>query len=190
MTLVAASLGFAAALVLVLGWSVVTLRRDMRALVQELTELKQRPPVVEPVEVPPPVPVVKPVSPVAREPQTIFPAPGEDTGRDLASVSQDESDLLGDPGACDEPSPEAEHVAVITRMSDPVDVDLTTRRVASVTLARPLIKVASLSYGLRRALDDEHRFRVRWTMRQELKRQRKMRRRRNRAQAPSQGWRS
>jgi hypothetical protein len=82
-------------------------------------------------------------------------------------------------------------VPVITRLPDgDDDLDVTTRRVASVTLARPLIKVASISYGLRRALDDEHRFKVRYAMRQEFRRQRKMRRRRRAGRAPSMGWRS
>jgi hypothetical protein len=85
----------------------------------------------------------------------------------------------------------AEDVPVITALPDAYDgVDLTARRVASVTFARPLIKVASLSYGLRRALDDENRFKVRYAMRQEFRRQRKMRRRRRAARAPSMGWRS
>ena len=82
-------------------------------------------------------------------------------------------------------------VPVITRLPDgDDDLDVTARRVASVTLARPLIKVASISYGLRRALDDEHRFKVRYAMRQEFRRQRKMRRRRRAGRAPSMGWRS
>jgi hypothetical protein len=82
-------------------------------------------------------------------------------------------------------------VPVITRLPDADDdLDITARRVASVTLARPLIKIASISYGLRRALDDEHRFKVRYAMRQEFRRQRKMRRRRRAGRAPSMGWRS
>jgi hypothetical protein len=82
-------------------------------------------------------------------------------------------------------------VQVITAWPDADDdLDITARRVASVTLARPLIKVASISYGLRRALDDEHRFKVRSAMRQEFRRQRKMRRRRRAGRAPSMGWRS
>jgi hypothetical protein len=82
-------------------------------------------------------------------------------------------------------------VPVITRLPDADDdLDVTARRVASVTLARPLIKVASISFGLRRALDDEHRFKVRYAMRQEFRRQRKMRRRRRAGRAPSMGWRS
>jgi len=81
-------------------------------------------------------------------------------------------------------------VPVITRLPDDDDLDTTARRVASVTLARPLIKIASISYGLRRALDDERRFKVRYAMRQEFRRQRKMRRRRRAGPAPSMGWRS
>jgi hypothetical protein len=83
-----------------------------------------------------------------------------------------------------------EDVPIITALPDGDDLDITARRVASVTFARPLIKVASLSYGLRRALDDEHRFKVRYAMRQEFRRQRKMRRRRRAGRAPSMGWRA
>jgi hypothetical protein len=87
-----------------------------------------------------------------------------------------------------------EQVPVITALpaaaGDSDDLDVSARRVASITLARPLIKVASLSYGLRRALDDENRFKVRYAMRQEFRRQRKMRRRRRAGRAPSMGWRS
>jgi hypothetical protein len=87
-------------------------------------------------------------------------------------------------------APVEETVPVITRLPDDDDLDITARRVASVTLARPLIKIASISYGLRRALDDERRFKVRYAMRQEFRRQRKMRRRRSTGPAPSMGWRS
>jgi hypothetical protein len=84
-----------------------------------------------------------------------------------------------------------EEVPVITRLPEQDDdFDITARRVASVTLARPLIKVASISYGVRRALDDEHRFKLRYAMRQEFRRQRKMRRRRRADRGPSMGWRS
>lgn len=70
-------------------------------------------------------------------------------------------------------------VPVITAMSDsPDDVDYAVPRVASVTLGRPLIKVAAFGHGLRHALGDERRFRVRYAMRRELRRQRRVRRRR------------
>jgi hypothetical protein len=94
---------------------------------------------------------------------------------------------LDDDVRADEP----DEVPVITGLPHADDdVDITARRVASVTFARPLIKVASLSYGLRRALDDEHRFKVRQAVRQEFRRQRKMRRRRRAGRAPSMGWRA
>ena len=90
-----------------------------------------------------------------------------------------------DPVASDEPVP------VITRLAaePPDDLDLTTARIASVTLARPLIKVAAVAHGVRRALGEEQRMRVRHTMHRELRRQRKTRRRRRAAQASPQGWR-
>jgi len=104
--------------------------------------------------------------------------------------ARDEEDAL-DPAPIEEAQPAraSQEVPIITALVDPVDeIDLTTRRVASVTLARPLIKIAAFSFGVRRALDDESRMRVRLAMRRELKRQRKMRRRRRAGRAPSQGW--
>jgi len=168
MTILAAVTGFAVALVLVLGWMVLTLRRDVAALTAQLIRAQQvaKPP---PVAAPDPEPVLRaaPPEPVVR---TVVSMDGRD----------DEAEA--------EPTP-VEDVPVITALADEVDdVDLTTRRVASVTLARPLIKIAALSFGVRRALDDESRMRVRLTMRRELKRQRKMRRRRRAGRAPSQGW--
>jgi len=61
--------------------------------------------------------------------------------------------------------------------SESRDPDLTAARVASVTLAEPLIKVAAFAHGLRRALDEEQRIRISATFRRELRRQRKVRRR-------------
>lgn len=119
----------------------------------------------------------------------------------LAELSS-RAHMDGDASAADAPLPAArgvpredaaapEPVPVITEIPGgrADDVDLTRTRVASVTLARPLIKVAALSHGVRRALGGEQRMRVRYTMRQELRRQRKMRRRRRASQAPSPGWR-
>ncbi len=85
-----------------------------------------------------------------------------------------------------------EPVPVITHLDDhryADGLDITKAMVASVTLARPLIKVAAFSHGLRRALDDEQRMRIRWAMRKEFRSQRKMRRRRRAGRAPSEGWR-
>jgi hypothetical protein len=59
-----------------------------------------------------------------------------------------------------------------------VDPDPSASRVASVTLAGPLIKVASFSHGVRRALAEESRMRVAYAFRKELRRQRKVRRKR------------
>ncbi len=81
-------------------------------------------------------------------------------------------------------------VRVITALSDQEqEPDLTTARVASVTLGGPLIKVAALSHGVRRALREEQRLRVAHAFRKELRRQRKLRRRQRVDQAGSQGWR-
>ena len=82
-----------------------------------------------------------------------------------------------------------EDVSVITRLDvDPGD-DPTTARIASVTLGGPLIKVAAFSHGVRRALREEHRMRIAYVMRKEMRRQRKIRRRRRSEPTPSQGWR-
>jgi hypothetical protein len=74
---------------------------------------------------------------------------------------------------------------LITQVSEelPEVADVTTARVASVTLGRPLIKVAAFAYGVRRALDEEHRLRMTLAFRHELRRQRKLRRRAPRAPA-------
>jgi hypothetical protein len=89
-------------------------------------------------------------------------------------------------------------VTVITDISDRlrgvsgratgVDDDLSTARIASVTLGGPLIKVAAFGHGVRHALDEEQRMRISYAVRKELRRQRKMRRRRRVDQAPSRGW--
>jgi hypothetical protein len=101
------------------------------------------------------------------------------------------------------PPPEAatdaeQDVTVITDISarlrgvsDPasgVEDDLSTARLASVTLGGPLIKVAAFGHGVRHALDEEQRMRISYAVRKELRRQRKMRRRRRVDQAPSRGW--
>lgn len=85
-----------------------------------------------------------------------------------------------------------EPVPVITHLDDhryADGLDVTRAMVASVTLARPLIKVAAFSHGLLRALDDEQRMRIRWAMRKEFRSQRRMRRRRRAGRGPSEGWR-
>lgn len=81
-------------------------------------------------------------------------------------------------------------VPLITALSAPRQVEPVASgwRVASVTLAEPLIKVVSFSYGLRRALDEERRLRYRLAARKELRRQRKLRRQR-RLRPAHQGWR-
>lgn len=80
-------------------------------------------------------------------------------------------------------------VSVITHLDDDPDRDLTTARLASVTLGGPLIKVAALSHGVRRALREEHRMRILYVVRKEMRRQRKIRRRGRAERAPSEGWR-
>src|SRR4051812_34930067 len=69
-------------------------------------------------------------------------------------------------------------ISVITDISDRLrgvdgaegddDLDLTTARIASVTLGGPLIKVAAFSHGVRHALDEEQRMRISYVVRKEL----------------------
>lgn len=81
-----------------------------------------------------------------------------------------------------------ENVVVITELSEesPELADVSPARIASVTFGRPLIKAAAFGYGVRRALGEEHRVRMTLAFRQELRRQRKLRRRSARA-APIPG---
>lgn len=95
--------------------------------------------------------------------------------------------------AADEHPTADEDVTVITDISDRLrgldgEDDVTTARIASVTLGGPLIKVAAFSHGVRHALDEEQRMRIAYAVRKELRRQRKMRRRRRTGQAPSKRW--
>jgi hypothetical protein len=102
-----------------------------------------------------------------------------------AREQRDQSEVVASPQPSGAGQPQ---VAVITAINDDgADLEITRARVASVTLARPLIKVAALSFGFRHALRDEQRFRIRYAMRQELRRQAKMRRRRRARKAPSKG---
>jgi hypothetical protein len=56
-----------------------------------------------------------------------------------------------------------------------------------VTFAGPLIKAAALSHGLQHALREESRMRIGYAVRRELKRQRKLRRRRAFGAAAARG---
>jgi hypothetical protein len=87
--------------------------------------------------------------------------------------------------AADLPNPRAPQprpdVAVITAVpiegSPATALEPTASRVVSVTLAGPLLKAVAFGAGLHRALGEEHRMRVAYVYRKELKRQRKVRRR-------------
>ena len=165
MAVIAVLGGLCALAVVVLAFVVSRLSAQVRQLTGELSALAGAAP----------APAVSAVP--SMSPTTQAWTPSDPPARELTTLGADHD-------AGDEPVP------VITRLPDDDDLDITARRVASVTLARPLIKIASISYGLRRALDDERRFKVRYAMRQEFRRQRKMRRRRRAGPAPSIGWRS
>jgi hypothetical protein len=64
-----------------------------------------------------------------------------------------------------------------------VEPDLSTTRVASVTLSGPLLKVAAFSSGVRHAFEEETRMRVAYAFRKELRRQHRVRRKRDAARA-------
>ncbi|MGI8577550.1 MAG: hypothetical protein ACR2KG_06435 [Nocardioidaceae bacterium] len=90
------------------------------------------------------------------------------------------------------PHPVEAPVPVITALDhEAPDADVVpTARVLSVTsAATPLIKLAALGYGLRRALDEEQRMRLGYAFRKELRRQQKLRRRRTlRPHTRAEGW--
>jgi len=85
----------------------------------------------------------------------------------------------------------ADDVRIITAIDHEGNADDPSMiRVASVAFAGPLLKAAALSYGVRHALAEDQRMRVGFAVRRELKRQRKLRRRRRSQQAASTRWRS
>jgi len=61
--------------------------------------------------------------------------------------------------------------------------EASSRLVLSATVGEPLVKVAALAYGIRRALTPENRNRIRFEMRREIRRARKARRAAGRAAA-------
>ncbi|MGH3354316.1 MAG: hypothetical protein ACRDOJ_00360 [Nocardioidaceae bacterium] len=79
-----------------------------------------------------------------------------------------------------EAAPDGEPEYVITfDAQDPVPVS--TQRVVSTTLGEPLIKVAALSHGVRRALREEKRAHLAYQVRREYRRRRRQTRARVRA---------
>ncbi len=151
---------------------VVRLSRQLAELSRRVEDLRSAPEPARPTAPSPTssssVPAVDP-QPVAEKPAR-EPPPGL-----TASHQVDERD---------------EDVRVITHLDGAeTERDLTTARIASVTLGGPLIKVAALSHGVRRALREEHRMRVAYVVRKEMRRQRKIRRRRGAERAPSEGLR-
>ncbi|MGI8702837.1 MAG: hypothetical protein ACR2JU_16835 [Nocardioidaceae bacterium] len=75
--------------------------------------------------------------------------------------------------------PNDDAVAVITGVRADRQPDLpepSLGRVVSATMAEPMIRVAALSHGLRRALDEESRMRIAFAFRKELRRQRRLQR--------------
>ncbi len=81
--------------------------------------------------------------------------------------------------------PRVQHATSFPLITQPRDGEVTAARVASVTLAEPLIKAAAFTAGLRRALDEERRMRILATFRRELRRQRRLRRRQRAGRASS-----
>jgi hypothetical protein len=89
------------------------------------------------------------------------------------------------------PSPVEPHPVTITDLGG---TDPEPRPVRRVSLGTPMIKLAAISYGVRRALGEDTRTLAAVTMRRELKRQRRQHRRERRRDAatssPAQthGW--
>lgn len=169
MTVTNAIAAACAVLIVMLVWFMVRLQRQVRQLSSELTDLReslQHESASSAAEqiTEPPESDFEPEPEPEHEPAAAFEAPAM--------------------GLAEQP----EQVSVITAIPEPED-DLTTVRIASVALGGPLIKVAAFSHGVRRALDEEQRMRISYAVRKELRRQRKIRRRRRSQRAPSEGWR-
>lgn len=72
---------------------------------------------------------------------------------------------------------EAEFVITSVGASRPEPTDVPDRLVLGATLGEPLVKAAAFTHGIRRALSAESRNRIRFAMRQEVRRSRRERRR-------------
>jgi hypothetical protein len=180
----------------VLGCVVVRLRRQVDTLASRMSDLATRDP-EESGSSPSAAPTRSPgrAGPRRRRGQSPVAAPtaggvgSSDTTQPTPAAAA--SQMRGPDDTATQPATRGdEPVAVITGMAaeQADDLDLSVSRVASVTLAGPLVKIAAFSHGLRRALDEESRMRISYAMRKELKRQRKLRRQRAR-HATSTGWR-
>lgn len=97
-----------------------------------------------------------------------------------AQLDELSTELVTSRGAAALVAPQVEYV--ITSAGDPATASadmprVDDRAVLSVTLGEPLVKVAALGFGVRRALSAESRNRIAFAMRREVKRARKERRR-------------
>ncbi|MGH3471882.1 MAG: hypothetical protein ACRDPG_07535 [Nocardioidaceae bacterium] len=148
------ALALVAALVATLGVAVVSLRRQVQRLHLEIAEL------------------ARPVDPTCDTGSKTHP-----NELAMAELTRTASPGVGRSGrsAGSEPA-----VPVITAMTgaETGAVPVSAGRVVSVTLAAPLIKAAALSHGVRRALSEDQRLKIAIVFRKELRRQRRIRRRR------------
>ncbi|HET7534038.1 MAG TPA: hypothetical protein VFJ83_12890 [Nocardioidaceae bacterium] len=97
-----------------------------------------------------------------------------------AQLDELSTELVTSRGAAALVAPQVEYV--ITSAGEPATASadmppVDDRAVLSVTLGEPLVKVAALGFGVRRALSAESRNRIAFAMRREVKRARKERRR-------------
>jgi hypothetical protein len=167
MALVAAALVVCAVAVGALGYAVLTLSRQVHGLAERL------------VEQAPSAALGSPAGRAATRSVNEPPVAATETPPPAGALPSESVEPAED---------ERVDVTVITDLDDTADeVDLTASRVASVTLAGPLIKVAAFSHGVRQALDEESRMRIGYAVRKELKRQRKLRRRQRSRQPTSMG---
>ncbi|HEY7042948.1 MAG TPA: hypothetical protein VH419_04700 [Nocardioidaceae bacterium] len=191
---VAAVLAVAAVvLVVVLGWLVLRLRGQLRELQTTIASLDRRQ-----------AELVDRLDESAREQHDTWQAVelallGQEsasrtdgvatgpTGSTGSTGSNGSNGSTGSTGSTGGPPDEITVITDIDNRDRDRSADLSTARVASVTLGGPLIKVAAFSHGVRHALDEEQRLRIRYAVRKELRHQRKMRRRRRTERAPSKG---
>jgi len=97
-----------------------------------------------------------------------------------AQLDELSSELATTRGAASLVTPQVEYLITTAGSSAEESKDLprvADRAVLSVTLGEPLVKMAALGYGVRRALSAESRNRIAFAVRREVKRARKERRR-------------
>lgn len=92
------------------------------------------------------------------------------------------------PGGASSGLPVTQEFLITTAGTSGPPVEVPDRAVLSLTLGRPLVKVAAFAYGVGRALSPQNRNRIAFEMKREMKRSRKQRRREQRRRTRTPGF--